>query len=192
MSMFPRAPGVPFPPAPVVAVSQLLGRPVRNRSGRRLGRVHDVVVRVDGAGHPRVAGVVVRVGARRCFVAIEHVVALHARGVELSTADVGRGIAAVRSDELALGRHVLDRQLLDGSGRRVGRVAEAYLADHDGGRCLVGIDRGVGALGRRLVRGRRRGSRRTTAPGIDWASVRVPPVPGACLHLAGPHLGGRS
>jgi hypothetical protein len=47
----------------VISLAHLRGRPVRDDTGARVGRVRDVVVCWDaGVAHPAVVGVVVRVG----------------------------------------------------------------------------------------------------------------------------------
>src|SRR6202171_4806559 len=46
----------------VISVAHIVGRPVRNAAGTRIGRVSDIVVRWDAANeHPPVTGVFVKV-----------------------------------------------------------------------------------------------------------------------------------
>jgi sporulation protein YlmC with PRC-barrel domain len=53
----------------IVSVAGLLGSPVRNWAGQEVGRLMDVVVRMDGEErYPPVTGLVVRGGRRRAFV----------------------------------------------------------------------------------------------------------------------------
>jgi PRC-barrel domain len=46
----------------VISLADILGRPVRNGAGTRIGRVSDIVVRWDAANeHPPVTGIFVKV-----------------------------------------------------------------------------------------------------------------------------------
>jgi len=45
-------------------LSALLGHPLEDRAGQRLGRLADIIVRLRGASYPLVTGLVARVGSR--------------------------------------------------------------------------------------------------------------------------------
>jgi sporulation protein YlmC with PRC-barrel domain len=48
----------------VISVAHIVGRPVRDNAGTRIGKVSDIVVRWDaGNEHPPVTGVLVRAGS---------------------------------------------------------------------------------------------------------------------------------
>src|SRR6476660_5178046 len=58
----------------VISVAHILGRPVRNGAGTRIGRVSDIVVRWDAANeHPPVTAVFVKVRGALAAVRPTHV-----------------------------------------------------------------------------------------------------------------------
>ena len=157
--------------ARVISLAHILGRPVRNAAGVRIGVVGDIIVRWDASiGHPPVTGVLVRVG--RSFAVVRQV------DVTLSQTEV-----RLRSDEqmvsrpirkqygVALARDVLDRQLVDTSGVQVVRAADVYLVNGLQGWELAGIEVGVRSFGRRVF------SRPRACPPpdrvIDWAQLHA-------------------
>jgi sporulation protein YlmC with PRC-barrel domain len=155
----------------VISLARILGRPVCNAAGTRIGRVNDIVVRWDaGNEHPPVTGV---------FVTVRGAIAAVQQGdVTLSQTEV-----RLRSDarmvwrpvwgdnDVALARDVLDRRLVDTSGVQVARAADAYLLNGPQGWELAGIDVGMRSLGRRLI------TRRSASPPanrvIDWAQLQA-------------------
>jgi sporulation protein YlmC with PRC-barrel domain len=155
----------------VISVAHIVGRPVRDDAGTRIGKVSDIVVRWDaGNEHPPVTGVLVRAG--RTFAVVPPAdVTLSQTEVRLrSNAQVVS--RPVRGDEdVALARDVLDRQLVDTSGVQVVRAADAYLLNGPQGWELAGIDVGLLSFGRRLV------TRRRACPApdrlIDWAQLQA-------------------
>ena len=54
-------------------LSQLLKRPISDRSGESIGRLEDVIVRLRGADYPLVTGLVAAVGGRQIFVPLDQV-----------------------------------------------------------------------------------------------------------------------
>ncbi len=135
----------------VISLAHILGRPVRNSAGARIGRVSDIVVRWDaGNEHPPVTGVSVKVRGGLAVV--------QPADATLSQTEVRmRSDARVQwrpvlgDDDVALARDVLDRQLVDTSGVQVVRAADAYLLNGPQGWELAGIDVGLLSFGRRLV-----------------------------------------
>jgi CBS domain-containing protein len=157
----------------LVSLAGLVGRPVRHRGGDVVGRLADVVIRWDGGeGYPPLAGVIVRVGARRAFVPASAVEGLGQREVVLSTARLDLRDFAAREDETALADEVLDHQLVDLDGARVVRASDLYLATVGDSVRLVGLDVGFETLLRRLGPARWR-TRPTPDAVIDWASVHA-------------------
>jgi len=119
-----------------ISLAHLLGRPVTNAAGTRIGRVNDVVVRWDaGVTYPAVTGVLVGVGDGLAVIAEPDVV-LSQTGVGLRS-DRQVVTRAVRAEgDVALARDVLDRQLVDTAGVQVVRAADVYLLNgpRDGNR----------------------------------------------------------
>jgi sporulation protein YlmC with PRC-barrel domain len=155
----------------VISLARVLGRPVRNAAGTRIGRVSDIVVRWDAGGeYPPVTGVLIRV--RSAFAVVQQA------DVTLTQTEVRLGSNAQmmwrpvwRDDEVALARDVLDRRLVDTSGGQLARAANVYLLNGPQGWELAGIDIGVWSCGRRLI-----SRRRACSPPhgvVDWAQLHV-------------------
>jgi len=51
-------------------LSELLGNPVRDAEGRSVGRLHDIVARIDGADPPRIVGLLLRRKGEQLFLPI--------------------------------------------------------------------------------------------------------------------------
>jgi hypothetical protein len=139
-----------------IALAHLVGRPVLDSEGTRVGKVADIVVRWDpGVAYPPVTGVLAPLG--RGFAVIDQqAVILSQTGVRLRAERnvVSRPIR--REGDVALARDVLDHQLVDIAGVQVVRASDVYLLNGPNGWELVGIDVGVRSLSRRLLPRRRR------------------------------------
>ncbi|HUO40018.1 MAG TPA: hypothetical protein VMU34_20225 [Mycobacterium sp.] len=156
----------------VISLAHLLGRPIINTVGTRVGRVNDVVVRWDAAvTHPLVTGVLSRAGRGLGIIAGPDV-SVSQTGVRLQS-DRHVVSRAVRGEgDVALARDVLDRQLVDLAGVQVVRASDVYLVNGSQGLELAGIDVGLRALARRLLTS---GRRRCPPPDrvIDWAELHA-------------------
>jgi sporulation protein YlmC with PRC-barrel domain len=155
----------------VISVAHILGRPVRNAAGTRIGRVSDIVVRWDAADeHPPVTGVFVKVRGGTAVVQ-QADVTLSQTEIRLRSDARMQWQPVWGDDDVPLARDVLDRQLVDTSGVQVVRAADAYLLNGPQGWELAGIDVGLLSFGRRLV------TRRRACPPpdrvIDWAQLRA-------------------
>ena len=97
----------------VIHFRRLLGSPVVARTGDRVGRLADLIVRLRGDAYPVVTGVVVDVAGRRIFVAWDDVDELAQEQVRRSqnTVDV-RGFER-RAGEVLLDDDLLDHRLID-------------------------------------------------------------------------------
>ena len=155
----------------VISLAHMVGRPVRNATGTRVGRVSDIVVRWDAANeHPPVTKVVVKV--RGALAVVQPSDATLSQTETRLRADARMQWQKVwEDDEVALARDVLDRQLVDTSGAQVVRAADAYLLNGPQGWELAGIDVGLLSFGRRLA------ARRRACPPpdrvIDWAELQA-------------------
>jgi magnesium transporter len=155
----------------VISVAHIVGRPVRNAAGTRIGRVSDIVVRWDAANeHPPVTGVFVKVRGALATAQLADVT-LTQTEIRLRSDARMEWRPVWGDDDVALARDVLDRQLVDTSGVQVVRAADAYLLNGPQGWELAGIDVGLLSFGRRLV------SRRRDCPPpdrvIDWAELQA-------------------
>jgi magnesium transporter len=155
----------------VISLAHILGRPVRNAAGTRIGRVSDIVVQW-GAGdeHPPVTGVFVKV--RGALATVRQAdVALSQAEIRLRSDARMEWQPVWGDDDVALARDVLDRPLVDRSGVQVARAADAYLLNGPQGWELAGIDVGLLSFGRRVV------ARRRSCPlpdrVIDWTQLQA-------------------
>ena len=108
-------------------LTELLGAPVRDGSGRQIGRVADLVVSLDDT-FPPVTGVLVRArrGTDPRVVPVAAVQAIGTEGVVLA-GPLAPG-DEVADDLLLLGRDVLDVQVVDAASRALARVGDVDLA----------------------------------------------------------------
>jgi CBS domain-containing protein len=153
----------------LVSVAGLVGRPVRAKDGALVGRLTDVVVRAEGV-HPRVAGFVVLIGHRSCWLHSEDVAGLEQGRMELARSRFDLVDIQRRSGEILLVADVIDHQLVDVAGVRVVRASDLYLTRMGGEWHLVGVDVSWRSFLRRALPGR---PSRSPTPGqvLDWAGV---------------------
>jgi hypothetical protein len=155
----------------LLSLANLLGRPVVDPAGARVGRVSDIVVRWDtGTAHPPVAAVVAGIGRGLARVSAGQV-DLAQSMVRLRGPRVVAAVSEYHDDEVALVRDVLDRQLIDVTGVEVVRASDVYLVKRASEWDLAGIDVGTRALLRRLLP-----KRRTSPPPdrvLDWADLQA-------------------
>ncbi|MGA7836220.1 MAG: PRC-barrel domain-containing protein [Acidimicrobiales bacterium] len=155
----------------VVSLGNLLGGPVLDAAGRRVGRLNDVVARWDkDAAHPIVTSLIVKTGRALTRVAVSDV-RIEQHRIHLQTPRLVVSIPERQPDEIALARDVLDRQLVDVSGIQVVRAADVYLSHLDATWHLGGVDVSQRAFWRRTLPRRRTSPR--PAHLIDWADLQT-------------------
>ncbi len=129
--------------------SQIIGRPVVDAKGAALGRLKDLIA--SGGSYPVVKGLVVEgVNRQRFSVAWEQVADLQGSSIGLGVAkrsiapyEIGRG-------DVLLSEQVLDRQLTDVEGHKVGRVNDIQLGKTNSHYRVLAIDPSTRGLFRRL------------------------------------------
>ena len=131
----------------MVFLTEFLGAEVIDVHQRNLGRVRDLVVRLEEP-YPVVTGLIVR-GPDR-FIAWSLVRTFAAREVALKATRAEIEAGRPPADEVWLSRDLLDKQIVDTDGRRVVRVNDLQLNESAGQMLLVGADVGVRGLLRRL------------------------------------------
>ena len=159
----------------VLRLSELIGSHVVDADGRSLGRLRDVGVGL-GEELPPATSVHVRgdgtAGTITTRVEVEGAGALAPRPL-----DAGAG-------ELLLARDVLDRQIFDGGGKRLSRVADVIL-ELDGAILRVAaVETGAAGILRRL--GLRRVAARLHPALVRWGDLHLLSGPGHALQLAAP------
>jgi CBS domain-containing protein len=100
-------------PAAVLRLSALLRSPLTTRSGESVGRVDDVIVRLRGAEHPLVTGLVAQVGGRRVYISNDQVASLSPQGAQLASERVDLRSFERREGEVLLSSDILDHRLID-------------------------------------------------------------------------------
>src|SRR5947209_9498104 len=174
---------------PILHLSQVVGSPLRDSNGERLGKVEDVIVRLGGTGYPPITGCLVNVAGRTSFLGVERISDMGPDGVLLRTEKLDLRHFERRPEEVLLKRDLLDRQLINVEGARLVRANEIELAHAGGSWRVVGVDTGPRGGLRRLLP-KRLGSRIATGEFLDWAGVEpfVGHVPTVRLRVPHPKL----
>jgi CBS domain-containing protein/sporulation protein YlmC with PRC-barrel domain len=128
-------------PEAIVHLSSLAGSPLLDSSGERLGRVEDVVVRLDGSEDlPGAIGLKAHVGGRDMFVPIDRVQQLGPDAVRTSTTKLNLAQFERRPGEVLLRADVLDRSLINVDTARLVTAREVELVCQDGVWRVAGVD----------------------------------------------------
>ena len=165
----------------------LLRSPLLDRTGERLGRVEDVIVRLADGGYPPVTGLKARIGGRELFVPVDKVATLEARAAKLAGQKLNLGRFERRVGEVLLRQDVLGRKLVnvEADPPRLVSAHEIELACIEGWWRLVGVDPSLRA---QLRRGLPRALRGAVGdrPFLDWTDLEpfVGHVPTARLRFS--------
>ena len=175
-------------------LSQVIGRPVRDRHNEPIGKVADLIVAL-GSRYPPVTGLVVATDRRRIFLPWSSVETLDESGAKLRTGTIDIGKFRQRPNEILLRDDLMDKQIVDIDGRKVVRVNDLRLDEIEGTNRLVAVDVGTAGLLRRLGLERtvQRLARRVSIPVgeryIDWEDVDPVETSVASIKLRVPHRG---
>ena len=135
----------------VLHLSLVVGGALVGRAGGRLGRVDDLVVRLEEQGYPPVTGALASVAGRPVFVPGDALAELAHGRVELTTDRLDLRPFERRPQEVLLRKDVLDRQLIDVDGARLRRANDIELARLEGWWRVVGVDVGPRGILRRVA-----------------------------------------
>jgi hypothetical protein len=174
---------------PILHLSTVVGSPLRDADGERLGKVEDLIVRLGGVGYPPITGFLVNVAGRTSYLGADRASEIGADGVVLRKAKLDLRHFERRPEEVLLKRDLLDRQLINVQGARLVRANEIELALVAGSWRVVGVDTGPrGGLRRLLPKGL--GAHIATGGFLDWAGVEpfVGHVPTVRLRVPHPKL----
>ncbi|HST55417.1 MAG TPA: CBS domain-containing protein [Solirubrobacteraceae bacterium] len=174
---------------PILHLTSVVGSPLRDSDGERLGKVDDLIVRLGGEGYPPITGFLVSVAGRTSYLGAERVSDIGSEGVVLRKAKLDLRRFERREEEVLLKRDVLDRQLINVEGARLVRANEIELALVVGSWRVVGVDTGPRGGLRRLLP-KPLGKRIATGEFLDWAIVEpfVGHVPTLQLRIPHPKL----
>jgi CBS domain-containing protein len=154
----------------VLHLSQIVGGDLRDARGERLGRVDDLIVRLEGEEYPPVSGAVATVAGRQVFVPAQTIESITPGRIGLRGDMLDVQHFRRRPGEVLLKKDVLDRQMINVDGARLVRANEIELTRLEGWYRAVGVDVSVRGLLRRVVP---RALAGRIAPGdfLDWASI---------------------
>jgi CBS domain-containing protein len=174
---------------PILHLSSVVGSPLRDDDGERLGKVEDLIVRLGGIGYPPITGFLVSVAGRTSYLGADRVSNIGSDGVVMRKAKLDLRRFERRPEEVLLKRDVLDRQLINLEGARLVRANEIELALVAGSWRVVGVDTGPRGGFRRLLP-KPLGARIATGEFLDWAGVEpfVGHVPTLRLRIPHPKL----
>lgn len=178
-------------PDAIVHLSSLAGSPLLDSAGERLGRVQDVVARLDSGDRlPPVIGLNARIGGRESFVPIDRVQALEPAAARLSTTKINLAQFERRPGEVLLRQDVLDRSLINVHTARLVTAHEVELVCDAGTWRVAGIDPSLRPRLWRLLPRRFRGHDSEHSEFIAWSDLEpfVGHVPTSRLKLAGRRL----
>src|SRR5579884_1744635 len=136
---------------PVLHLSLVVGGDLRDARGERLGRVDDLIVRLEGEEYPPVSGAVATVAGRQVFVPAELIEDITPGRVALRADRLDLQHFQRRPGEVLLKKDVLDRQVINVDGARLVRANEIELTRLEGWYRTVGVDVSLRGLLRRVV-----------------------------------------
>jgi MgtE intracellular N domain/CBS domain len=156
-------------PDAILHLSSLAGSPLLDSAGGRLGRVQDIIARLDQAeGLPPVVGLRATVGGRDMFVPVSHIDRLEPAGAHSSTTKLNLAQFERRSGEILLRADVLDRSLIDIERARLVKAHEVDLICEDKAWRVAGVDASFRARLRRLLPRRFRTHQEENEQFVPW------------------------
>ncbi|HEY3426381.1 MAG TPA: CBS domain-containing protein [Negativicutes bacterium] len=132
--------------------SQLLGKPIYDTSGQRVGRIIDMAVRWEG-GYPQIIGIKY---ARKIhdLIPIAFIAVCDNQGVQLVGFFDTKSTIPIQESDIYISKWLLDKQIIDLKGSKMVRVNDitlSWVAQEGRQRIiLVAVDIGVRGLFRRL------------------------------------------
>jgi CBS domain-containing protein len=175
-------------PDGVLHLSSLAGSPLVDSSGERLGRVDDLVARLDLADPlPPVIGLRAAIGGRLLFVPANRIERLEPGEARTATTKLNLAQFERRPGEVLLRADVLGHSMIHVSTARLVRAGEVELTFEDGVWRVAGIDTSLGARFRRHLPRWLRGEHGESAGSfVPWTELEpfVGHVPSSRLRLA--------
>jgi CBS domain-containing protein len=173
-------------PEGVLHLSSLVGSPLLDSANERLGRVDDVVARIEESDQlPPVIGLRALIGGRNLFVPGRNIERLAADGARLSTTKVNLAQFERRPNELLLRADVLGHSMINVNTARLVTAGEVELICVEEAWRVAGIDTSLAARLRRRLPRALRGSRTSEESFVPWDQLEpfVGHVPTARLRL---------
>ncbi|HUC27411.1 MAG TPA: CBS domain-containing protein [Streptosporangiaceae bacterium] len=136
----PAAPAPQMGASRAIHLSELLRRPLTDMRGEPVGKLADVIVRLQGTELPLVTGLVATVGGRQVFVPVEQLTWLADEVLRLTSATLDLRRFERRHGEVLLRSDVLGHRLIDVESARLIRAADLKLEQRDGEWVVTGVD----------------------------------------------------
>jgi CBS domain-containing protein len=175
----------------VLHLSSLVGSPLLDSSGERLGRVEDLIARLDAGDQlPPVTGLKARIGGRELFVPADRIAGLERAAARTSTTKLDLGQFERRPGEVLLRGDVLGHSLINIATARLVTAREVELVYEAGTWRVAGIDPTIRASMWRFLPRRFRGHEAEHAQFVPWSETEpfVGHVPTSRLRLASRRL----
>jgi CBS domain-containing protein len=157
----------------IVHLSSVVGSPLLDSNGGRLGRVEDVVAKLDPEDEapPPVIGLKARIGGREMFLPCSRIERMEPAAVRTATTELNLGQFERRPSELLLRADLLDRSLINTDTALLVTAREVELTRDDGTWRVAGIDPSFRARLRRLVPRRFRDHDAQPAEFVAWQDM---------------------
>ena len=128
-------------PETIVHLSSVAGSPLLDSAGERLGRIEDVIARLDSGDRlPPVVGVSASIGGRVLFVPIDRIEQLGPYEARTATTKLNLAQFERRPGEVLLRADVLDHSLINVETARLVTAREVEMICDDGTWRVSGID----------------------------------------------------
>jgi CBS domain-containing protein len=160
----------PAAPAKRVWLTELIKGQLLDRTGDRLGRVDDVIVRLAEGAHPPVTGLVGRIGGRQLFVPRDRLADLEPGVVHLTGETLNLARFERRQGEVLLRQDVLDRRLIRVSTGRLINAHDIELTRNADWH-VAGVDVSPRGVVRRLLPMSMRSHGDEPRTFVDWQDV---------------------
>ena len=171
----------------VVHLSSVAGSRLLDSAGTRLGRVQDVIARLDqGARLPLVSGLKAQIGGRELFVSANRIDHLEPAAARTSTTKLNLAHFERRPGEVLLREDVLGHSVINVATARLAVARDVVLTCEGGTWRVAGIDTSLAARWRRLLPRRLRGTHVSEEGFVEWSQLEpfVGHVPTSRLRLA--------
>jgi CBS domain-containing protein len=132
-------------------VAQLFGVTVTAHDGAIIGKLRDIIVRIEDREYPAINGLILQDRGRLFFIPSSVISDITYARIEISTTKINLQQFRRRDGEVMLSKDVIDHQIIDINGRRVVRVNDVQIARIDNEYCVIGVDISPQALVRRIA-----------------------------------------
>jgi len=132
-----------------IFVSEVMGKPVLDRTGEEMGKLKDIIVGV-GDPFPAVVALLLASGRNSCIIAWDQINLFNRRVISVTSLNKDLCPSLPAANDILICRDLLDKQIVDINGAKLVRVNDLELGDVKGKLCLVAADIGLRGLLRRI------------------------------------------